>query len=280
MRPIALFGLSLLLAGTTACRESRLVMTPNSTPTAVARVIGPDGTSAKSAQFDYNGSDVAVTLDGSQSSDKDGAVVIYRWLSGTPLPLDGGVGALTYTETLPDGGTKVDHGGGRLVPQGQGPDWPDDKAKPTVMLGVGVWTFDLWVIDDKGGISDPSTVTVTIGKPDPLSDPKVKMCADNVLPVVSASCRTCICNIDDTCRMNVQMDKCDATCWGLIQCIGTMCPNFATMAMAMPPDYSCLTTNCNAFLGGATGATPAGMCVTQCLSDCAPGGTPDAGTGH
>jgi hypothetical protein len=231
------------------------------------------------AQFDSDGSDVEVTLDGSESSDLDGTVVTYRWLSGTPLPLDGGVGNLTHDVEVPvDGGgtvTKTVNAGGRLVPAGEKSDWPDDKAKPTVKLGIGVWTFVLWAIDDRGGVSDPAAVTITIGKPDPLSDPKVKMCADNVLPAVSLSCRACICNLDDTCRMNVQMDKCDAMCWGLIQCIATMCPNFASMAATM--DYSCLTTNCMPFLSGATGATAAGMCVTKCVSDCAPGGTPDGG---
>ena len=40
------------------------------------------------------------------------------------------------------------------------------------------------------------------------------------------------------------------------------------MAMQMPPDYSCLTTNCMEFLGGATAATPVGQCINMCPDEC------------
>jgi hypothetical protein len=277
------------LASVAGCRQSTLIKPANKVPVARAQILGPDGKLARMAQFDYNGSDVQVTLDATESTDDDGKVVKYRWLSGNAVP-DGGVGQLTH-EVTTDGGSKTIKAGGRSVPAGQGPDWPGSEAKVTVTLGEGIWTFNLWVIDNGGAISDVDRATVTIGKPDPLTDPKVKMCVDNVYEMVAPSCKTCICNQSDTCRAAVTKDKCDANCWGLISCIGSKCPNFAAMAASM--DYSCLTTNCMAFLSGATGATAAGMCITtSCLSDCAAGiassssggaaagtsgGTPDAG---
>jgi hypothetical protein len=226
--------------------------------------------------IDYTGTDVDVMLDGTKSSDEDGHIVSYRWFSANAVR-DGGMGQLTHDVTN-DAGTKVINAGGRAVPEGQPANWPGTSAKTTVSLGEGVWTFILWVIDDKGSVSMPSTVEITIGKPDPANDPKVKMCADNVYEMVARPCAVCVCNIDDNCRTNVQKDKCDAMCWGLIQCIGAMCPNFAMMAMQMPPDYSCLTTNCMAFLSGGTAATAAGPCVTQCIDMCRPGGAADGGT--
>jgi len=291
MRTSVLLALLIFASGAAlGCRESRLVQTPNATPVAVAKAIGPDGTpygpdsklkSTDRPIFESSGEEVEVTLDGSGSSDRDGTITKYIWLSGTALPLDGGVGNLTHdVEVTVDGGgtmTKTINAGGRGVPPGERSDWPEDVKQPTVKLGVGVWTFVLWVMDDKGGVSDPSAISVTVGKPNPLDNPTVKMCADNVYSMVADSCKACICNIDDTCRAAVQMDKCDATCWGLINCVVTMCPNFAMMAMMM--DFSCVTTNCSMFLGGATGSQGATPCLMQCQSECMPAGstTPDAG---
>ena len=59
----------------------------------------------------YEGSPVAVRLDGSRSIDSDGTIASYRWLSGNAAP-DGGVGRV-------------------------GPD-PEDEVAPTVMLDAGL----------------------------------------------------------------------------------------------------------------------------------------------
>ena len=84
-----------------------------------------------------------MTLDGSASSDVDGKIVNYRWLSGT----------------LVDGGTD------RMVAEGQPGNWPEDQGKPKVILGEGVWAFTLWVTDDDGAVSVSDSIGVVIGEP-------------------------------------------------------------------------------------------------------------------
>jgi hypothetical protein len=277
MSPSKLFAVALALFAFAGCRESPQIKPANKLPKAVALVADADGKLASKVQLNYTGADIDVTLDATTSSDEDGTIVSYRWLSANAVR-DGGLGQLSHDVTT-DAATMTIKAGGRYVPPGEPASWPGTSAKVTVPLGEGVWTFILLVFDNKGGVSAPSTVEITIGKPNPADDPKVKMCADNVYSMVSEPCKLCVCNIDDTCRMNIQQDKCDAMCWGLIQCIGSMCPNFAAMAMQTPPDYSCLTANCMAFLSGGTAATAAGPCVTQCTDMCKAGGaTPDGGT--
>lgn len=214
---------------------------------------------------------VEVTLDATESTDADGKVTSYRWLSATSVP-DGGVGALSYT-----GAMGVVSAGGRFVPGaepgGDKPgaregvaDWPEDVERPVVELGEGAWSFSLWVTDDDGAVSSPDTVTVLVGDAASGGGPEVEACIADVLDSVPEECSRCLCGIE-SCRATVAETACNADCWGLIQCIGTMCPDFAAMAMAM--DFSCVTTNCSAFLAGATAATPAGMCIRMCPAECA-----------
>lgn len=220
---------------------------------------------------------VEVTLDATQSSDQDGRVMRYRWLSATPVP-DGGVGALAYTRPNPmaDGGVEVVSAGGRYVPGAEpgtkpgahkgAADWPDDVERPVVELGEGAWTFSLWVTDDDGATSTPDTITILVGDAASGGGPEVEACVAEVLPSVPEACSRCLCGIE-SCRGTVVQSACNADCWGLIQCIGAMCPDFAAMAAMM--DFSCVTTNCSAFLAGATAATPAGMCIRMCPAECA-----------
>jgi hypothetical protein len=243
--------------GVAGCHQTPLVDT-NIAPLADAKVINMAGTSvdektvakfmkdnpdagmaaADMLRFDFNGQDVTVTLDGSQSSDEDGTVVKYQWLSGN-------AGA-------------ADAGGGRL-----GPD-PEDIARPTVTVGEGTWRFVLWVSDNKGKVSEPDTVTFTVGKPPATSDPKVAACVADVIPSVPAACATCVCALGDTCRTAVAQKACGADCWGLIQCIGSKCPDYAKTM-----DVSCIVMNCMQFVaGGQMGAPAAGMCVVSCIDSC------------
>lgn len=88
----------------------------NEPPTANA---GPDQT----LTLPTGSTEMAVTLDGSASSDADGNVVAWVW-SGTPDP--------------------------------------DDVASPTVTLGEGTHAFTLIVRDNDGAESTPDTVAITV----------------------------------------------------------------------------------------------------------------------
>jgi hypothetical protein len=157
----------------------------------------------------------------------------------------------------------------RLVPAGAPPNWPGAAAQPQVELGEGIWSFSLWVTDNQGAVSQPDTIKITVGQ---VVDPAVTQCAANVLPTEPAACSMCLCSQTgtqgDMCRAAVTADKCDQSCWNLINCVAGNCPDFAKMAAMMPPDYSCLTTNCSAYLSGSTGATPATPCFTACTAEC------------
>jgi hypothetical protein len=256
--------ISIIALGLAGCHETPLVVV-NTEPLADARVVNMDGKSVDEktvaeftkknpdagmeaqamTRFDFDGKDVEVTLDGTHSSDEDGHIVKYEWFSGN-LDADAGV---------------------RSGPK------PDDVAKPKVKVGEGTWRFVLFVTDNKGKRSQPDTVAFTVGAPPATSDPKVAACVANVIPSVPTPCATCVCALDDTCRMNVQKDVCDADCWGLIQCIGQKCPTFS-----MDMDTSCVITNCMDVLGGSTGAMAAGSCVVKCLDSC-PAMSADADAG-
>jgi hypothetical protein len=260
-------GILVVAGSALACHADLGILPPNLPPIADARILR-DGQSynaridggAAELRFDYSGSPVMVTLDGTKSYDPDGTIVAYQWLSATLAP-DGGM-------QLPDGATML-----RFVPPGAPPNWPGTAAQPQVELGQGTWSFSLWVTDNQGAVSQPDTITITVGV-----DP-VKQCADNVVSTEPAACSQCLCSQSDTCRAAVTADKCDQTCWNLVNCIAANCPDFQAMAAKM--DYSCVTANCAAYVGGSTGATPVAPCFNACTNQCAPGdggggGSPDA----
>jgi hypothetical protein len=241
-----------------ACHTDLAILPANQIPIADARVLRNgesynarmDGGAAE-LKFAFSGSPVMVTLDGTHSYDPDGTIVAYRWLSGT-LAGDGGAPQPS------DGGTRL-----RFVPDGAPPNWPGTSAQPQVELGQGIWSFSLWVVDDQGAISQPDTLKITVGA---VVDPLVQQCADKVLSTEPAACSQCLCSQSDMCRAAVTADKCDQTCWNLVNCTAANCPNFP--AMAAKGDYSCLTANCSAYLGGSTGATPVAPCFNACPMEC------------
>jgi hypothetical protein len=258
---------------TAACTDSLAIPNANITPIADARIVGSD---SHSPSVDFSGSKVAVTLDATHSHDADGSIATYRWLSSTlppgrmataPAPGNAGSGggmsaagmSAAGMSAAPAAGSSAE--GSRWIPTGQEPGWPEDVAQPTVMLDEGVWSFTLWVIDNHGKISDPSTVTITVSPP---LDPAVKACVDTVVSSVKRTCATCVCGVSDTCRAAANMSMCDASCWGLLNCIGSKCPTFA-----MTMDAGCVISNCSMYLGGMTGATAIGPCVVPaCTSQC------------
>lgn len=235
---ITAFCLAWLAAG---CRQDPQLASINLAPLANA---GAD------QQVASAGATTKVSLDGSGSSDPDGQITAYRWFNATG---------------------KVD--GGVAFPAGQSDAaWPEDAVKPELELPDGVWSFSLWVVDEDGAVSEPSTVKITVGDPDALADPEVAACAMDVLPSVPTSCAACVCNPPNAseeivagCRMNVVQGKCDQGCWDLINCTARQCPDFSK---GPAPDFGCLTANCGAFLGSGAAAMAAGGCVIACASAC------------
>ena len=148
-----------------ACYDDPLIEDFNEIPTADAKVLvngapmeqARDGSIAALA-FPYDGSPVAVTLDGTGSRDPDGLVAGYRWLSGTRIP-DAGIPRPWGI----DGGAPEPYW--RSAPDADPSGWPADVAAPTVQLGQGTWTFTLWVVDDRGAWSSPDSIRFTVGEP-------------------------------------------------------------------------------------------------------------------
>jgi hypothetical protein len=225
---IGLLSIAGWLAFGAGCREEPLLSRLNLVPEARA---GDD------QEVAFAGQPVDVTLDGSGSSDTDGVIMSWQWFSAISAP-DGGV----------------------AVPEGETPTWPEDAERPTVALPQGVWTFALWVEDDRGAVSLPDTVKITVGDPNPLADPEVAACAEGIAVETSDDCKACVCAAGDACRTSIA--ACDEVCWNLIGCVAANCPDFD--AMASRGDYSCLVEHCMEFAGGGVAAMAAGPCVTGC----------------
>jgi hypothetical protein len=274
---------------TISCQEALALPEPNRLPVADAKVVGLEG---KSVTVEFHGQPVAVVLDGSSSMDPDGTIAVYRWLSGTlakpaaggaagskgsagssgsagmaaagsggaaGAPAGGSGGAGTGSAGKPAAGSGgAPSSSARWVPPGQPGDWPADEAMTTVMLGEGEYKFVLWVIDNKGGVSAPDTLTVTVSPP---IDPQTKACVDSAYPNAPKACVTCVCGQSDTCRAAAVESMCGADCWGLLNCIATKCPGFMAGG-----DTSCLVTNCSSYLAGGTGAQGIGPCIVPACS--------------
>ena len=184
----------------------------------------------------YSGSPVTVTLDGSGSTDADGKVVSYSWFNG---------------DDAPDGGP------------GRGEPDPADVMKPAVTLGLGIWTFTLFVYDDAGTISQPSSVTITVGN---AVAPEVSECADNALQTIAEDCRLCVCGLSEMCRMAIA--GCNQACWDFYGCVQNKCGEFVEGDMMALAD--CVRSNCSAFFGGVGGYMPLEPCVNRgpCAETC------------
>jgi hypothetical protein len=268
-----------------SCQETLALPDPNQLPIADGKVVGHEG---KSVTVEFRGQPVAVVLDGSSSSDPDGTIAVYRWLSGTlAKPAAGGAAGSKGSAGSGSAGTSAagsgsagtaaagkgaagstaaGSGGGpsstaRWVPPGEPGNWPADEAMTTVMLGEGEYKFVLWVIDNKGAVSKPDTITVTVSPP---IDPQVKECVDSAYPNAPRACVTCVCGQSDTCRAAAAAGMCGADCWGLLNCIATKCPTYMAGG-----DTGCLVTNCSSFLAGGMGAQGIGPCIVPaCTTQC------------
>jgi hypothetical protein len=223
-------SLVLVLAGAaaSACRDTPLAVN-------VISNMPPIADAGEAQTLDYSGSPVTVTLDASGSTDPDGKIVGYRWLSGNKG--DGGVGR-------------------------GGPD-PKDVEHPEVKLGEGVWVFTLFVYDNDGGISQPSNVMITVGN---AVAPEVSECADTALDTIPETCRTCVCGVSDMCRMAIA--GCNQGCFDFYKCVQSMCGEYVNVDQDKLT--SCVTMGCSAFFGGVAGYMPLDPCINgaACSSTC------------
>ncbi|MET0387825.1 MAG: hypothetical protein ABW321_17770 [Polyangiales bacterium] len=225
----------------TGCMRDLGLPDPNLVPTAEAHVLGMEGANVT---VPYAGAPVSVTLDGTRSRDPDGRIATYRWLSGQPAAADDADGGSTTPE--------------RWVPEGADPNWPDDEAQPQLTLDLGSYVFVLWVVDDHGKTSLPSTLRVSVERP--LTDPAVVACVDGASPLAPRECATCVCGATQECKDAIAATSCNETCWGLIGCIADKCPT---------RDTTCIGTMCGTFLAGSGGATMLGPCLLgPCATEC------------
>lgn len=259
---VARGGLSALLF-TSACEDvgGLMVEQLGTPPIADARVLGATG---KEVTLSFSGQPIAVTLDGSYSTDADGHVVSYRWLAWTGAPtlassgldgglvggLDGGAAWRSWSHPAPDGGSAG---------------WSDNVAKPMVKLGEGTYVFTLWVVDDRGNTSAPASVRIQVSA---SVDPgATAQCVASAADMTAPACVGCLCGVSDACRVAVSASKCDNACWALLSCIGQKCPDTQTQ-------MTCVPSNCAAFLppmapmAALDGARGLGAMGADCFSRC------------
>lgn len=217
----------LAAAASSACRDAPLAENVRSNQPPIAHA-------GDRQMLEYDGSPVAVTLDGSGSTDADGKVVKYRWFTGNTA----------------DGG-------------GPGGPEPDDVAKPKVMLDEGEWIFTLFVVDNQGGVSEPSTVTIKVGSG---ASPEATECSNDALPTISEGCRLCVCGESDMCRTAIA--ACDQLCWDFYGCLQNECAEFLNDMTAVT---NCITSKCSSFIGGGLTYQSLAPCVASgpCAAACA-----------
>jgi hypothetical protein len=143
-----------------ACADNLQIEVTNLKPSARARVLGND---SLNPSFVLSGATLELTLDGTGSSDPDGTIRTYRWASATPQSEFAPAASATDAD---DAGVTDLSSHRRWVPSGAAPDWPEDIAQPMLTLpAAGNYAFTLWVIDDDGLVSDPSTLNVVVTPP-------------------------------------------------------------------------------------------------------------------
>jgi len=221
------------------CQDQSGLLVPDRglAPQADARVLGQEG---KLVTIPYAGEPIALTLDASHSSDPDGQITRFRWLSGTRAPA---------------AGSGASH---RSVPAGAESDWPDDVEKPELTLGEGTYAFSLWVSDDQGMVSAPDLLQVVIA---PALDAAAQSCVDAAPDSAESACARCVCSSDDSCR--AAASGCDAACWGLSVCLAQHCPEFRA-----GDDPSCVTSQCAMFLPASPEVSTLSPCVRSCEPSC------------
>jgi hypothetical protein len=138
---LSFFAALLALLSLNACSEFDVKNLP---PVATVRVMMNGAPVNIEEPIPYMGTPLALTLDGTLSTDEDGNVAKYTWYR-TDLPPN-----VRYDAGVMDIPTEGD-----LMP----------VAAPQVMLGEGSYQYSLWVTDDEDMISEPATVEFTIKTP-------------------------------------------------------------------------------------------------------------------
>lgn len=109
-------------------------------------------------EFEYHGTPVTVTLDGSKSYDPDGKIVEYIWYDTGVCPQD------RYQFIAPpDFSGEIFDWTNLKEYQGD----PANESKPVGQLEEGEYRFTLWVKDDDGSVSIPDSVLVRVGSSGP-----------------------------------------------------------------------------------------------------------------
>jgi hypothetical protein len=223
------FIVVLTAAAASGCRDAPLAANVNSN-------MAPSAKAGPMQTLEYMGSPVTVKLEGS-GSDPDGTIASYRWLSGT----------------------RAEGGNGRM-----GED-PQDVASPTVTLDRGEWIFTLWVTDNEGAVSLPSTVLIKVGMD---ITPEQMACFDFVpaMPgVPQDDCKLCLCGIDAMCRDATMI--CDKPCWDFYACVQNSCGDLLADMTALA---DCVRANCNAFYSGVAKYQMVKPCIEPdpCAAPC------------
>lgn len=97
------------------------------------------------------------------------------------------------------------------------------------------------------GVASPATDMCIAATPAPAS--------------INPSCIRCGCG-----AAPMQVIACDQTCWALIECVLTNCPDVA----GTPDQTSCVVNECSESLAGATSATALGPVLTERCADVCP----------
>jgi hypothetical protein len=189
------------------------VKADNKPPTAVASALLNGQPVIAGTPIPFMDQPVVITLDGSHSSDADGSLTTFIWRRTD-------VSAAARFMLMPAGAAGMaaasGTGGMAAPPKPSGPAFVADPA-PTAMSQVtltekGTYRFSLWVKDNKGAVSAPSSVTLKVGgfMPDAtcmtaFTQPKAECQACTCTPNAMGGCldqiNACLNNADPTFKM-------------------------------------------------------------------------------
>lgn len=178
------------------------------------------------ATIPFMGAPVPVTLDGTKSTDPDGAITTYKWLR-TDFP--------AASRFAGDAGPPPDSG----LPMFTG-DPPSGPTASTIMVTLsapGKYRYSLWVQDDYGAYSAPATVVVQIGVPPPKFVPMPDMMCTDKYMSPKKGCAECVCTPT---AMGGCLDAANT-------CLNNTDPMFSTLcsaALACVSGKTCTGTAC------------------------------------